>query len=49
MQKLVRVDEALLAKAAKLTGINDEAMLMREALRALVERETNCGSLCWAE
>jgi hypothetical protein len=33
-------DAALLARAGELTGITDEKALMREALKALIDRET---------
>ena len=35
----VNIDDELLAKAEKFTGINERATLVREAFKALIERE----------
>lgn len=40
MRTTINIDEELLAKAAKLAGPLDRSALVREALKALVERET---------
>ena len=40
MKTTVTVDDALLKRAEDLTGIADGASLAREALRALIERES---------
>lgn len=39
----IDIDDALLAKAQALTGLDDPAALVREALRALIERESARG------
>jgi Arc/MetJ family transcription regulator len=39
MRTTLALDDELLAKAEKLTGIREKSALVREALRALVERE----------
>jgi Arc/MetJ family transcription regulator len=40
MRTTVNIDEALLAKAIKLTGPLDRSALLHEGLKALVERES---------
>lgn len=40
MKTTIAVDAALLKRAEELTGIADSASLAREALRALIERES---------
>ena len=40
MRTTVNLDDALLAKAKELSGLNDRGQLIREALRALIERES---------
>ena len=40
MRTTLNIDEELLAEAQKLTGISGKAALVREGLRALVERES---------
>lgn len=40
MRTTVNLDDELLAKASSLTGYNERAVLLKEALKALVERET---------
>ncbi len=40
MRTTVVLDEDLLAEAARLTGTNERTALLREALRALIERES---------
>jgi len=40
MRTTVNLDDDLLATASKLSGLTDRATLLREALRALVERES---------
>jgi Arc/MetJ family transcription regulator len=39
MRTTVTVDDELLARAQELTGIEEKATLLREGLRALIERE----------
>jgi Arc/MetJ family transcription regulator len=39
MRTTVTLDEALLADAEELTGITERSSLVREALKALVQRE----------
>ena len=39
MRTTVNIDDELLAKAEKYTGITERATLVREAFKALVERE----------
>lgn len=40
MRTTVTLDDDLLATAARLTGTTDRTPLLREALRALIERES---------
>ena len=40
MRTTVTIDDALLAEAQRLSGIEERPMLLREALRALIERES---------
>jgi Arc/MetJ family transcription regulator len=40
MRTTVALDDALLAKAAALTGLSERSALLREALKALIERES---------
>jgi Arc/MetJ family transcription regulator len=40
MRTTIALDDDLLAKAQALTGISEKAALMREALRALIQRES---------
>lgn len=40
MRTTVSLDEALLAKAVKLTGPLDRSALLHEGLKALIERES---------
>jgi|GEM_PF-239417 len=40
MRTTVTLDDALLAEAMELTGIQDRGPLLREALQALVQRES---------
>jgi Arc/MetJ family transcription regulator len=40
MRTTVTIDDELLAKAQRLSGIEERPMLLREALRALIERES---------
>lgn len=40
MRTTVNLDDELLAKASSLTGYNERGVLLKEALKALVERET---------
>jgi hypothetical protein len=39
---MLTLDEELLGKAAALTGFSDASMLVREALKALIARESAC-------
>ena len=40
MRTTVNIDDRLLAEAQRLTGVTEKATLLREGLRALVERES---------
>lgn len=40
MRTTIVIDDALLAKATKLTGPMDRSAMVREAFKALVERES---------
>ncbi len=40
MRTTINIDEELLTKAQRLTGINGRADLVREGLRSLIERES---------
>lgn len=40
MRTTVNIDDDLMARARELTGIEEKATLLREGLRALVERES---------
>ena len=40
MRTTLALDDELLAKAQKLTGLQEKSALVREALKALVERES---------
>lgn len=40
MRTTITLDDALLAQAASLSGLKDRALLLREALRSLIERES---------
>lgn len=40
MRTTVNLDDALLDKATVLTGVTERGVLMREALKALIERES---------
>jgi len=40
MRKTVNIDDKLLAEAQSITGLTGNATLLREGLRALIERET---------
>ena len=40
MRTTIALDDELLAKALALTGLREKAALIREALRALIERES---------
>lgn len=40
MRTTINIDDQLLADAQKLTGVKEKAALLREALRALIERES---------
>lgn len=40
MRTTVTLDDALLAQAQSLSGLKDRGLLLREALRALIERES---------
>jgi len=41
MRTTINLDEDLLAEAERLTGITERAALVREGLRALVQREAS--------
>ena len=40
MRTSIALDDDLLAKAAALTGVSEKTALVREALRALIQRES---------
>jgi Arc/MetJ family transcription regulator len=40
MRTTLNIDEQLLEEAQRLTGVSEKAMLVREGLRALIERES---------
>jgi len=40
MRTTLAIDDGLLAKAARLTGLKERSALVREALKALIERES---------
>jgi Arc/MetJ family transcription regulator len=40
MRTTVTLDDALLSQAQNLTGLKDRSTLLKEALRALIERES---------
>jgi len=40
MRTTLNIDEDLLAQAQKLTGVSQKAALVREGLRALIEKES---------
>jgi Arc/MetJ family transcription regulator len=40
MRTTINLDEALLSKAQRITGMTRRAELIREALKALIERES---------
>ena len=45
MLTTINIDDALMAKAAKLVGALDRSAVVREGLRALIERESARRSL----
>jgi Arc/MetJ family transcription regulator len=40
MRTTVNIDDKLLADAQRMTGITEKAVLLREGLKALIERES---------
>ena len=40
MRTTVNIDDDLIAEAERLTGVSEKATLLREGLKALVERES---------
>lgn len=40
MRTTLNIDDALLAKATELIGINEKSVVLREGLKALIERES---------
>jgi Arc/MetJ family transcription regulator len=40
MRTTVNIDDELIAEAERLTGVTEKATLLREGLKALVERES---------
>jgi Arc/MetJ family transcription regulator len=40
MRTTVNIDDQLLAEAQRITGVTEKAALVREGLRALIERES---------
>ncbi len=41
MRTTVNLDDALFDKASVLTGVSERGLLLREALKALIERESS--------
>lgn len=42
MRTTLTLDDEAVAKAQELTGLKEKSALMREALKALIERESAC-------
>lgn len=40
MRTTINIDDALLAKAQRVSGIREKATLLREGLKALIERDS---------
>ncbi len=40
MRTTVNIDDKLLSEAQRITGVSEKAVLLREGLRALIERES---------
>jgi Arc/MetJ family transcription regulator len=40
MRTTVNIDDPLLAEAQRITGVSEQAALVREGLKALIERES---------
>jgi Arc/MetJ family transcription regulator len=40
LRTTIALDDALVAKASSFTGLNEKSALVREALKALIERES---------
>ena len=40
MRTTVNIDDELLARAQRISGVSEKAALLREGLRALIERES---------
>ena len=40
MRTTINIDDELIAKAQRLTGVQEKATLLREGLKALIERES---------
>ncbi len=40
MRTTLTIDDALLAEAQRITGLSEKSALIREGLRALIERES---------
>ncbi len=40
MRTTITLDDSLLSQAQKLSGLQDRGLLLKEALRALIERES---------
>lgn len=41
MRTTVNIDDELILKAQRITGVKEKAVLLREGLRALIERESS--------
>jgi len=41
MRTTLNLDDALIEKASRLTGVQEKSVLVREGLKALVERESS--------
>ena len=40
MRTTVNIDDQLMSEAQRITGVNEKAALLREGLKALIERES---------
>lgn len=41
MRTTVTIDDQLMSEAQRITGVNEKAVLVREGLKALIERESS--------
>ena len=47
MRTTLNIDDQLLAEAQRITGVSEKVALVREGLRALIERESATGWRGW--